>query len=637
MNQTYWERLVKNFSNLWKENSWKNTFILLLPLIIMGTYYPITLLRSYNNFHFIVLCAFILIYILSSSRSNFHFDKLDISWAGFLCLIFLSTFFAINPAISLMGFFGWLLMYIYYKVIKSIQLSSITQNALQKLFIVFFLATLLNACIVVLMNLGHVFTINGLHKNIFSFYLVAVFPFLLFYNKSTKWWTYVKYGITISLIILLLILSARNALLMLFITLFFYLYTEKSFRINKRTIIIASSALSLLLIMLIIPQTRESLINLSIVQEFYEPNEMDRYYMYRNSIWLFMDAPFTGVGLDNWRYLAYQKGFEDFFAAENILAFRNQDVHSVYAKLLAEIGVFGLIFYLINLFVPTIKNLSSLQNSSSFKKACIANLIVFIVGSAIFQLTIFRPWFFSPVMLIAFFSLSFISRNQNASENTQYDFSKILLTILSLICMIYFIHYFIGEQNMKKLETLKDDPASYFEHFDEAHNSKLKTHLNGKAILPEIAEYASTNDSLQRAKIYYNRAIELDPYNVDLLNQSAQFHLDKLNDISNAEELAKKSLSIHQNYVITKYILAHIEYQKGNFDKALSCLSYYDELNDRIQKAKTKATDLPSREKRLQKRRYEKHRVLLTNSRKLRNKIQRQLNNENLKDPAMEE
>jgi len=369
---------------------------------------------------------------------------------------------------------------------------------------------------------------------------------------------------------------------------------------------------------------RNVLMNLPVLSEFFEGNELDRWYMIRNSFWLFLESPLTGVGLDNSKLVAYKNGYEDFFYSQNIMSFRTQYVHNIYAKLLAELGFAGLILFLSIFLYPLYQFLNRSREFTPFQYACAAYLISFLLGGMTSHITVFHRNFFSPMMLIALLALSQILPKSISREIRFIGVkTKMFFIILSAVSLTFFIQNYKAEHDYKELEALKNHPEQYFQKFDKLFKPKLKTFAQGRPFLPRLAEYAVSKDSIERARQYYDTALSFAPYDVNLLFSSANFYFVTLQDNGKAKELALRALSIHKDYLMMKFLLAKVEFENKNYKIALGYLDFLDDLKARLDRGQDRAGRLPENLRNRHLIRLNKQRLILKEGRKLKQMIKR--------------
>ena len=121
--------------------------------------------------------------------------------------------------------------------------------------------------------------------------------------------------------------------------------------------------------------------NLPIIREFKGANELDRWYMTRNSIRLFFEHPITGIGLGNWVLEAYKYGVKEFSDFNNPTRFIRYGNHNLYSQILAELGLIGFISFIVGVGTLVVKASSKLYLLSALQKASLCSLLVYLITS----------------------------------------------------------------------------------------------------------------------------------------------------------------------------------------------------------------------------------------------------------------
>ena len=351
---------------------------------------------------------------LSSKKAIFSF-LLFITWALF------SIYFSSNKAEAIVTFNQYLTVFfcfVFFQILST-NIKNGDKFILNLLVVLLIIETLLSLSPILrdiendsLIFRSMKYSGAAANINITAFSLVYKLP-ILFYFFEKKKSPVIKFFLSVLLFFVIFIVSVlgtRGAFIGIGISVLILIYYllisnhKLRFKIKQLFWTFLPILLAVLLNLNYLNKkdndiiTRASSISLS--TEDGSVNQRLRYY--KHCLTQFYETPFTGVGIGNWKLYSID------YDKKNINGFIvPYHAHNDFLQILAELGIFGLIFYLSFLFYST----KSLLKGKLFEN----NLNIFLIGSVLIYLLdsslnfpISRP--ISQLFLIAL--LTIISANE---------------------------------------------------------------------------------------------------------------------------------------------------------------------------------------------------------------------------------
>ncbi len=192
----------------------------------------------------------------------------------------------------------------------------------------------------------------------------------------------------------------------------------------------------------IIPNPIKNMFAYSLTKDPYSANRLD---MWNMCVEIFKDHPVAGVGLDNFVRVSKQYNFKQKKGPANYFKAPRMP-HSDYFKLLAEMGLFGILALLLSLFFI-------LYTCLSRKRFDISKVIVlYILFQALFINLVFRSFFF----FLLLFLIKMLSEREPKfhSLSTHHKFVVTFL-FLALYAILYILP-FMSQRLTKRSENLTD-------------------------------------------------------------------------------------------------------------------------------------------------------------------------------------
>jgi len=318
-----------------------------------------------------------------------------------------------------------------------------------------------------------------------------------------------------------------------------------------------------------------------------DPYAFDRVYIWKVSLDIFLDHPWTGVGPDNFEEVSKRYNFKQTRGPANYFKVPHQS-HNDYLKILAETGIPGLLIMLAVLFFT----LRRVFSSSLFNINKI--LILYILFQALLFNILFHSFFF--FLLLFLLKLLFEEKLQfNSFHIYARVFSAVLLAITLVLCYLFPLLSSFSLEHAQYATTPEEgignldrasalvpmDTRPYYQkaqlhfalfeknkdlkHFSAAlENLHQVKRLNPYAVPADLME-SNIYYSLLRMNIEYpaleqaiisplERAGIYDPYNPFVKMRAAQVYLE-FQDKENARLKAVEALEIEPGFISALYFL----------------------------------------------------------------------------------
>ncbi len=457
------------------------------------------------------------------------------------------------------------------------------------------------------------------NKNFFSEVLVMLLPLLVIsgYREKAKWRILFYTGIACTLAWILLLRSTSSWLALIFASVVVLIFTGL---IRKRQNIVGNRSqkkilVYALLIALIISsvfvfsgKTYVSLVKSKVsvaTQYFHHPELIDsttgyndnsvfeRILMWRNSIRMFHDHPVFGAGLNNWKLLQPQYGIGGTpFINTGMVHFEHP--HNDFLLILAEQGPIGLVLYIIFFIFLLLTIRKSILKSEERERRII--LICLGFGLLSFMVMSFfaypRSRFYVMLVLMLYAALVLIFSSQ---KEIRVVISRRMGILFSISCFIiaaagsaaawYRLQGEIHTQEILRSQFSKNY-ARMVREAEKAESFYYPLDHTGTpmAWYKGMAHFYSGN--FQKAVIYYEEAVKINPYHLRVLNDLATSY-EKTGRYDKAIEMYMKALKAAPFFSESLLNLSATFYNTGQIDSALMVinkvqrikLSYRDDKN----------------------------------------------------------
>ena len=529
-----------------------------------NTYLIVSLLIMFGYFFYTYTCY--------CGYSRFKVDLLDLSLLVFILYNFVSFIWTINGSLALDSSFQWLLVILWMLLVSLFKQSNNNQKTYLYFLIGSLIFLLISSFYAIVLGIepnkewNQVF---GYNVNYFSLYISMLTPFILFCNHKFIYLplTLIKLILCLSAISLTIYLSSRGATLcLIFLFLFYFVFKYNFIIIFKKLIIFSLIAIFLFFIFI---YNCESLDNF--LWTFLGMQDMERFYLLRNTFNIWTEAPFIGIGSGNWSIHAFK-----YFTHHNIrfghpyLIFEYYS-HNIYGKLLSELGTLGTIFIIYPVSIILLSCLKKINKLSPFEIASMTSLVIYLFSLNFYADTICRNNFFCGLQFLAFFNIATLKQTVTPALNLKMIYLMILL-FLSGLNLYWFLDY-----RKDVYEYIEAQKLISNEQFDSGvnliksiYNPYARTKCGDKKLSFELAKLNQDKGDWDLASIWFARAISEFPFDREILYKYS-FFLYKKNDILKARLNAEKFYEIQNNYIYNNFLLSSIHL---DLDMPLVSLKY---------------------------------------------------------------
>lgn len=414
----------------------KSVYKLFLLLFILTPFFPsfgsIDPIGTQWLYLSILNFFFFLHYLIFINKSfNLKVNYSLLSFFLFIVTSFLSFFYGLNTSEFFIEF-SRLLILLFTIVVLSQIFTSLETNisTLYKgiLFFLFLECLFFFSSLLLFFNLNGIVNLRGFtsNVNIQAFSIILKLPFILFYLRDSikpvfKFLNFIV--LSLSITILFLISSRASFLSLSIISLFFIFHQSKRIFSNFIYFIkffIPGFVLTFFIINPLL-NTGKKLANLSII----DSSSLTRLDFYKEAFFSFIDKPFSGVGLGNWKIFgidAHKNLIDGYIVPYH--------AHNDFLQIAAETGIFSLVFYVLFFFFLfyIILNIQVPKNYISIKIGFFLIVLVYLIDANL-NFPISRPL----IQIQFLFFLSFIYTNYQNRSFIVLKFPKIFLLILTLL------------------------------------------------------------------------------------------------------------------------------------------------------------------------------------------------------------
>jgi len=565
--------------------------ILVICLLVGQLLIPNNWVLQWDSYQFIILAVVVNIIFLRALLLNdvkLTITDVELSLGIFVLVGFSSYYWATNGAlIWTLAFIGGS-FFLWCLTLRSVLLPNNLNLHLLMVFI--FFITLLQ-----LLYFYNDIPVNGWQKewgyncNYSQLFAIALFSFFLFYNKeeqkvtesnsellqvsrNTSLAQLTFYSFTSLKIIILLLLiwmnfktSTDGSILVLACLSLYYLRT-RGLSIAPILGIIGI----LVLLILFNPFLDYFVKGLSAKLS----TDDARGVMALNSIQLFLEHPFLGVGLGNWYVEAYQYPISDTFFAETY----RLNSHNLFTQLLAEVGIIGFTVFMYPLIRVLYYGWVHATSLTSLQQAGYGSLLVYVIGSFFYETANSFQYYYSALQFMGYTSIAILT----VDWKTQISLKRIHLVFLTLFassCLVWFIY-------LKTNQTKYLTGGNSIEKFESIYNPVFYTQVSyPRGSLPlRLALFWSRFNRKEhpKAEKYYAEALEQSPWDFNIISNYIQYLLVVKKDTIIAKEYALKMYHIQDNYSDNNLVLADLAIAQGQRKEAKKYLNKITRTNKRF-------------------------------------------------------
>lgn len=398
------------------------------------------------------------------------------------------------------------------------------------------------------------------HKNIYSYVVLISLPFIAIWKINRK----IKISLFSWALITLLTLQTRSVLLAFTIASVYLLISKIHLLKNKKTTILLISISTLLISFFI--QTQIGTFNSFI--EIFDFNNInseryatisERFFLWSNSLEMFLDHWLFGVGIGNWPIYFPSYGLTLWRLRQGEVIM--QRPHNDLIENFNELGFLGGLTFVLILIYPLLKK-SNIKHQNIFNCGLICFFIVSLFSFP--QERIIPSILF--LTLVAY----------KLQDNLHLKINSYLLLII-FACTIPFTalcySHLKSEISFKKYITHRNsvDQTNAINLLSTSKSKYLKLDKTSTPIDWYIGEVYLKNKNVNTAIKYFNQALEIHPYNIHILNSLGRCYLLK-NDHTTSINYFKKAIQIAPFFQNALYNLAHNYSLIGNYNQSIKSL-----------------------------------------------------------------
>ena len=450
---------------------------------------------------------------------------------------------------------------------------------------------------------------NFANKNLLSSVLFLCIPFLFLGLNESKKINYVSIITLFSTFFILILVRTRVVLiasLVFFILIMAFMLFEK-YKIKLKYLIVTTIAFFILSFsgfyyFLQKQNLKSTTINGYLDQYFYRLLDSEtlktRVLFWKNSIEIFKENWFFGVGLGNWQLVFPKIGLDNFKALDDVVNGETtlQRPHNDFIWILCETGILGLFAYLFIFGLLFYQLIYLIKNTVSTSKK--RNYYYLFSGLAGYIVISFFDFPYEriehQVILMVLFSIITFKfynlKNQNLTlkSNTNVQFILLIPIVYTLIVSY---NRFNGELHTSKMYIAKNN-KNWSGLITESQKAKNYFYQLDNASIPiswyeGIGHFNSKN--IQESEDCFYAAYQLNPYNIYVINNLASAY--QVNGKTNeAIDLYKLALQISKNFDEAKLNLAALYFNKKEFNNAFLTI---DNVNVTTKNVKYKTYLIP--------------------------------------------
>lgn len=492
----------------------------------------------------------------------------DIGWLLFLGVGFLSYFWAINGSLIWYHAFGWLSLVLWMLLFRSLSTRKTAISIMPTLFLFFFLAMLAHHFLALFGNVEtdqHWNYFFGKNANYTSCFLVSLFPYLLFFQSEHRVLKLLKLVATLGVLYLLYITKAKWALIAFLVIGLYYLWNYFNKRWFLAPLGIVAVALGLFNFQAL---GGMDISTVPLLNQFAGTTEAFKAYLLKVSLKISLENPFKGIGFGNWHLVAYKLGIDGISPFDDPRTFVRYRSHNLYTKHLVELGLLGLVAFLIPMVAAIKIGWRAASNKlNDFQKAAYASLLVYLITACFYNDVNFYEYHFSGLQLVAFCALGILTSTEKRYY-TLPNWANYFLLAFSILNLLWFAYtkYSYDQYRLAENSAIEQKIDLAIRQYETVYNPVFKT-VNGfqydlsfnRFITLALAELYQQKKDVNKAEEYYKIALKQAPYNEQVLMSYARFLFEDRKNLKEAKKIALKVHAIQKNNLALSVLLKSIE------------------------------------------------------------------------------
>ncbi|NHM08251.1 tetratricopeptide repeat protein [Flavobacterium sp. CYK-4] len=435
------------------------------------------------------------------------------------------------------------------------------------------------------------------NKNLLASFLFLCLPFLVMGLKQSKPWRILALVALIGTFPVLMILGTRTVFLALgvFGIILLGYFLSKRLSIRRTTLILAISTLLILILVAAIwgisSKSNESTIPLKGIERYIQrvsnnKTLTSRMQLWENSIQMWQENPWLGVGAGNWQVEFPKYGLDHFDEMSITNGWQTvQRAHNDFLTILCENGLIGLLTYLVIfgiIFYQLIFLIRKSDSSQQFKFVLIFGVIAGYFVIALFDFPLERIE--HQIFLMLLFAITTTEYYTFKKENPTSQLEcKILIystATIGLFALIVGVSRFKGEIETVKMYRAKDNEL-WEKTLLHAQNAENRFYSIDPTSMP-IDWYKGTacfhkNDFGQSVR-YFESAYAQAPYQIQVILSLGTAY-ENYNQRQKAIECYQKALKISSNFEEARLNLAAVYYNNKQYDLAFETIDKMQVIN----------------------------------------------------------
>ena len=432
-----------------------------------------------------------------------------------------------------------------------------------------------------IINANEITSTNG-NKNLVASILFLTLPFILYSIGTEKILKYISIILVFIILIIFWLLQTRTVIIsfiLFFILNLVFLIISKSQGVSKLRLLL----LVVPMILMITGIAYFSVKYQDLFPHLFSDNTFKtRVLLWENSIQMIKENTLFGVGAGNWQIYFPKYGLDKFGIGDIVAngTMTYQRPHNDFLWIFCEMGMIGIISYLFLYLAFLYYGIKLIKNQNGKKGYWLyALLCSTIIG---YILIAFADFPFERIehQIIVYLIFSIVLGNYYLIKKTNLKPLTISLPKFSIAILVLFIFLITVTSNRYKgeLHTSQMNVAyktsnwnKVIEEVDLANN--LFYSIDPTSIplcwYKGVALFSSEN--INGAKIEFENAYKIDPYNIHVLNNLASSY-EKLGNHKDAELYYKKALEISSQFEETILNLAAIYFNTKKFEDAFQTI-----------------------------------------------------------------
>lgn len=584
-------------------------FMLLIPQTWINLWETKRLMLIYA----VVIAAFIQIFI---QKDKLVFNKIDVLFLGFIIWNFISYFWATNPSLIWGKSFVWLFLYCLYKIVSSIDFSKLNLKiGLDILLLGLIFNNLMLAWFYITISTeGETFgfsyvdiaktrTYLSYTSNEIGSLLAITFPLYVLLWHYRRKWNFLTLTLALFHVLFLFGLNCRGAFLAVILQLM--LLGVLNIKNIRKFIWIFPIGLILFISTNFLIQDKQNF------YQIYNPlkgilNEHDeRLIMWDNSIKVWQENILVGKGAGNWM-IEYTEYAQDLMFGYDGYTYY-QHPHNIYFHLLSELGLIGLLCYL--LFIVYflflyLKKIKASENQPIYQTLLFI-LVAYLVTSSFFGIVYserFHPVFYQ-VFLFFSFGIGVAVHHKKVEQKQFYLPFKISIFLLSVLYLCYF-YFCMNHQRLQNQFIRLKNKGQYeaaLNIFDDLYHpvySTMMKRANGEIALKTQKALIlwEQNDHKAAIDVMFEAMKDQPFYHMNWFHMGNMYN--GIQDDENAKICYENVYSLRSNFMKAKIKLVQINLAQNNKEEAEK---WFHLANSQVSNFIKRSHDTEDKSKRVEK------------------------------------